>query len=140
MPEFSRMVGAVTRSHMANDLRFAQNITIFAPTNAAMDSVSPLVADRIFPRDESGVREADPVLAAAAINSHIVPGRIPAAALAEGLRLVTMAGTPITIGNTPGAERGVTVSAGPNVSARVVQRDIPCANGMVHGIDRVLVR
>lgn len=140
MPDFSRLVGAVTRSHMVDDMRFSQNITIFAPTNAAMDAVNPLVADRIFPRDENGAREADPVLAVAAVNAHIVQGRIPASALGEGLRLVTLAGTPLTIGNTPGAERGVTVTAGPNITARVVQRDIPCSNGVVHTIDRVLVR
>ncbi len=140
MPEYSRVVATVSRSHMVNELRYAQNITFFAPTNAAIEAVSAAMADRLFPRDEQGRRESDPVLAVAAVQAHLVQGRIPAAALADGLRLTTIAGTPLAIQTGSGPERQVTVSAGEQVSARVVQPDIPCANGVIHGIDRALLR
>lgn len=140
MPEYSRLVGAVTRSHMVNDLRNMQNITIFAPNNEAIDKVNPQLVDRLFPRDESGGREADPVLAAAAIQAHIVQGRIPAAALSQGISLTTLAGTPLSFSRPAGGEAGAQVTAAQNVTARVTRGDMPCANGVIHGIDSVLIR
>jgi uncharacterized surface protein with fasciclin (FAS1) repeats len=141
MPDYSRMVNAVTHSHMVTDLRNMQNVTIFAPTNSAIDAVSPAVVDRLFPRDPAGGgREADPVLAAAAIQAHIVQGRMPAAALAQGLQLTTVAGSQLTFAAPATGERGATITAPGGVSARIVQGDIPCANGVIHGIDRALVR
>lgn len=140
MPEYSRLVNAVTRSHMVNDLRNMQNVTIFAPNNQAIDQVNPQLVDRLFPRDDSGGREADPVLAAAAIQAHIVQGRIPAAALGQFTRLTTLAGTPLSFTGPGGSERGAQVTAAQNVTARVTQGDIPCSNGVIHGIDGVLIR
>lgn len=141
MPDYSRLVGAVTRSHMVSELRNMQNVTIFAPTNQAIDQVNPQLVDRLFPRDQAGGgREADPVLASAAIQAHIVQGRIPASALGQGVRLTTMAGTPLTFAGPGGSERGAQITAGQNVTARVTQGDIPCSNGVIHGIDTVLIR
>jgi uncharacterized surface protein with fasciclin (FAS1) repeats len=137
MPEYSRMVTAVTMAHMVTDLRLTQNITIFAPNNAAIEAVNPMLRDRIFPRDESGAREADPVLAAAAINTHVVQGRLPAAALAPTMRVTSAAGTPLTFNRDGNV---TTVTAAEGVSARVVQGDIACSNGVIHSIDRVLLR
>lgn len=137
MPEYSRMITAVTMAHMVTDLRLTQNITIFAPSNAAIEAVNLVLRDRIFPRDESGAREADPVLAAAAINAHVVQGRLPAAALAPNMRVTSAAGTPLTFNRDGNV---TTVTAAEGVSARVVQGDIACSNGVIHGIDRVLLR
>jgi uncharacterized surface protein with fasciclin (FAS1) repeats len=142
MPNYARMIGAVTHSHMVNELRNAQNITIFAPTNQAIEQVSPVLVDRLFPREGSGGgRLADPVLAAAAIQAHIVQGRMPAASLSQGVRVSTLAGTPLTFSGPGSAgEPGGSVTAAEGVTARIVQGDIPCSNGVIHGIDRVLIR
>jgi len=141
LPNYSRFVNAVTQASMVNDLRNLQNVTIFAPNNAAIEQVAPTLVDRIFPRDSgTAQREADPVLAGAAMQAHVVQGRMPAAALAAGMSVHTMAGTPLTTAAAPGAERTVTVTAMQGVTARVVQADIPCANGVIQGIDRVLIR
>lgn len=140
MPEYSRMVNAVTHSHMVNELRVMQNITIFAPTNAAIDQVNPQLVERLFPRDPAGGgRMADPLLATAAIQAHIVNGRIPASALAQGVQLTTFGGTQLSIA-AAGGDRTATVNAPSGVTARVVQGDIPCTNGVIHGIDHALVR
>lgn len=141
MSDYSRLVNAVTRSHMVNELRNAQNITIFAPTNQAINQVNPMIVDRLFPRADTGTREADPVLAAAAIQAHIVQNRMPAATLVQTGQVRTMAGTPLTFSGPSGTgEAGPTVTAAEGVTARVIQGDIPCANGVIHGIDRVLIR
>jgi uncharacterized surface protein with fasciclin (FAS1) repeats len=141
MPDYSRMVNAVTHSHMVNELRTMQNITIFAPTNAAIDHVNPQIVDRLFPRDpSSGGRTADPLLATAAIQAHIVNGRIPAAALAQGVQLTSLAGTQLSIAAPGSGERSPTITAPGGVTARIAQGDIPCTNGVIHGIDAALVR
>lgn len=141
MSDYSRMVNAVTRSHMVNELRNAQNITIFAPTNSAINQVNPMLVDRLFPRGDSGSRDVDPVLASAAIQAHVVQNRMPAASLAQTGQVRTMAGTPLTFAGPSGTgEAGATITAAEGVTARIVQGDIPCANGVIHGIDRVLIR
>ena len=141
MPDYSRMVNAVTHSHMVNDLRNMQNVTIFAPTNRAIDAVSSVVVDRLFPRDPAGGgRQADPILATAAIQAHVVQGRMPASALAQGVQLTTIAGSQLTFAGPAAGERGATITGPGGVSARIVQGDIPCSNGVIHGIDGALVR
>lgn len=140
LSDYSRMVNAVTRSHMVSELRNAQNVTIFAPTNQAITQVNPMIVDRLFPRADTGAREADPVLAAAAIQAHIVQQRMPAATLAQAGQVRTMAGTPLTFAAPATGEAGPTITAAEGVTARIVQGDIPCANGVIHGIDRVLIR
>jgi uncharacterized surface protein with fasciclin (FAS1) repeats len=137
MQNYSRMVNATVMGSMANEVRALNNITVFAPTNEAINRVDQNLANRIFPRDESGARNADPVLASAAIRAHIVQGRIPASALVEGMRLTTMAGNTITVHKQGGA---TTVSAAENVTANITQPDMGCANGVIHGIDHVLIR
>ncbi len=140
MPEYSRMVNAVTHSHMVNELRVMQDITIFAPTNAAIDQVNPQIVDRLFPSDPAGGgRTADPVLATAAIQAHIVNGRIPDAALAQGVQLTSFAGTPLSI-VAAGGDRAATIKGPGGITARIVQADIACTNGVIHGIDHALVR
>jgi uncharacterized surface protein with fasciclin (FAS1) repeats len=140
MPEYSRMVNAVTHSHMVNELRVMQNITIFAPTNTAIDQVNPQIVDRLFPRDPAGGgRTADPLLATAAIQAHIVNGRIPAAALAQGVQLTSFAGTPLSIA-AAGGDRTATINGPGGITARIVQGDIACTNGVIHGIDHALIR
>jgi uncharacterized surface protein with fasciclin (FAS1) repeats len=140
MPEYARFVNAITSSHMVNTVRGMQNITIFAPNNAAIDKVPPTLVDRIFPRDPGGSgREPDPVLAPAALGAHIIQGRFPAAALAQGPQLTTQAGSTLSFSRPQGSQ-SLQVSAGQNVTASVVQGDVACANGVIHGIDSVLIR
>jgi uncharacterized surface protein with fasciclin (FAS1) repeats len=140
LPDYTRMVNAVTHSHMVNELRVMQNITIFAPTNAAIDQVNPQIVDRLFPRDPAGGgRTADPLLATAAIQAHIVNGRIPASALTQGLQVTSLSGMPLSI-VAAGGERSATINAPGGITARVVQGDIACTNGVIHGIDHALVR
>lgn len=140
MPEYSRFVGAVARASLINDVHNMQNITLFVPTNTAIEQAPPGLVDRLFPRGNEGAREADPVLAGAALSAHIVEGRLPAAALATGVRVRTMAGTTISTTVPPGTERAVVITAGEGVSAKITQADVPCNNGVIHGIDRVLIR
>ena len=137
LPEFSRFVNAVVHTHVVQDFRQARDITVFAPTNDGLRRADPTLMDRLFPRDDMGQREADPVLAPAAIGAHVVTGRHDAAELGRGAQFTTVAGTPLTVTRTAD---GLTVQGAAKMQARVIRLDIACSNGVIQGIDTVLIR
>jgi uncharacterized surface protein with fasciclin (FAS1) repeats len=135
--EFSRFVNGLVNTHLVQDFRQARDITIFAPTNNGLQRMNAVVIDRLFPRDEGGSRQADPVLAPAAVGAHVVQGRHSAAELARGQQFTAVSGTPLS---TSGAGGTVTVSGAGGTQARVTRADIACSNGVIHGIDAPLIR
>jgi uncharacterized surface protein with fasciclin (FAS1) repeats len=137
LPEFSRFVNAVTRTHVVDDFRQANSITVFAPTNDGIRRQDPNPMDRLFPRDDMGNPQADPVLAPAAIGAHVVVGRHGAAELARGQQFTTVAGTPL---RASASGETVMVQGAANTQARVTRPDIACSNGVIQGIDAVLIR
>ncbi|NKE47122.1 fasciclin domain-containing protein [Roseomonas frigidaquae] len=140
MPDASRFVDVVSRSHLVEDLRQVGPFTLFVPTNAAVSEVTPALINVLFPMGASGEGgTADPILAPAAINAHILEGRYTSAALEPGLTMParTRAGNTIEVANLGGK---VTLRATNGAVANVVRGDIPCSNGVIHMIDRSLVR
>jgi len=138
MPEYSRFVGAVIRSHVVNDLRNAQAITIFAPNNAAAAKLNPAIVDAVFPMQEGGGRTADPVLSLAAIGVHVSNQRV--AGLTNGQSIMTSGGTPLTVAVSNATPPVTTVSAVNGVVSTVTGPAIPCLNGTIYGLDTVLFR
>jgi uncharacterized surface protein with fasciclin (FAS1) repeats len=137
MGEFSRFVNGVIRARAVADFRNANSITIFAPTNDALSGgARSVLVDRIFPVVD-GNREADPVLAPAAFQAHVVQGRHDAAALGQSGSLTTAAGTQLRHSSANGA---VTLAAQGDATARVTRADIACSNGVIHAIDAPLIR
>ncbi|MDO9503049.1 fasciclin domain-containing protein [Falsiroseomonas sp.] len=137
MNEFSRFVGGVVRARAVADFRNANAITIFAPTNDALaGGARSVLIDRLFPLVD-GNREADPVLAPAAFQAHVVQGRHGSAELGQVSELATAAGTPLRFSM---ANNVLTVAGQGEASARVTRADIPCSNGVIHAIDAPLIR
>jgi uncharacterized surface protein with fasciclin (FAS1) repeats len=137
MSEFSRFVNGVVRTSAVSAFRTANDITFFAPTNAALaGGARSALIDRLFPVVD-GNREADPVLAPAAFQAHVVQGRRDSAALGQGGELTTVAGTTLRLSLANGV---LTVVEKGDVLARVTRADIPCANGVIHAIDAPLIR
>jgi uncharacterized surface protein with fasciclin (FAS1) repeats len=136
MPEFSRFVNAIVHTHVVGDMRNANAITVFAPTNDALGRMDPGLLDRLFPRGDAA-RQADPVLAPAAIGAHVVQGRRDAQSLRAGGELRSVAGTPVSV-TGQGEESTVVGAAG--TRARITRPDIPCSNGIIHGVDGLLIR
>ncbi|MGG5890069.1 fasciclin domain-containing protein [Falsiroseomonas sp. HC035] len=136
MPEFSRITSAIVRTHLVDDLRNANEITIFAPTNEAVSRLNQVFVERLFPTEE-GERRADPVLAPAAVGAHIVQGRRNAASMSQAGQLRSMAGTPLNATTSGGV---TTVTGAGGVQAHVTRADIACSNGFIHAIDGVLLR
>jgi uncharacterized surface protein with fasciclin (FAS1) repeats len=135
-PEFSRFANGLVHSYLADTVRNANDITIFAPTNEAVSRMNPTLLDRLFPR-EDGARQADPVLAPAAFGAHVVQGRRNAAGLAQGGQFDSVSGTPLNVSSSGGT---VMVKGAGGTEARVTRVDIACSNGVIHAIDSVLLR
>lgn len=132
MPDFSRFVNGIVRTSVAGSMRNAHEITIFAPTNAALNHMNAMLLDRLFPMQDGG-RQADPILAPAAIGAHVVSGRLDTTALAAAGTLTSVAGTPITV-------TGTMVKGADGVEATITQPNIACSNGLIQGIDAPLIR
>jgi uncharacterized surface protein with fasciclin (FAS1) repeats len=135
-PEFSQFVSGVSASHLVQDMRTANGLTVFAPTNAAINA-NRAVRDRYFPQGTQGQGRSAAPEAQTAIAAHVVTGRHEAAELARGLQFNTVAGTPLRTAASGGT---VVVQGSGNAQARITQPDIPCTNGIIQGIDSVLVR
>lgn len=135
--ETSRFVSLVTRTHVAEDIRALGPFTIFAPTNAAIDRVRPILEPILFPSGDGG-SAMDPILAPAAANAHILEGRYTTAAVEPGQTVTTRsrAGNRLTVTNTDGK---LTLTAN-GITATVIRANIPCANGIIHIVDQSLVR
>ena len=128
-------MNAIVHTHMVQMFRTANNITILAPTNDAVATMDATWRDRLFPRQD-GARQADPVLAPAAIGAHVVQGQNTAAQLASGMQLTTVAGTPLS---TAASGETVTLTGAGNAQARITAPAIACTNGVIYPIDRVLL-
>jgi uncharacterized surface protein with fasciclin (FAS1) repeats/outer membrane protein OmpA-like peptidoglycan-associated protein len=119
-PDYSTLVGLIADADLADTLAGGE-FTVFAPTNAAFEAV---------PAEQLAALQADPDLLRAVLQHHVVPGIVPSADLVAG-PLDTAAGDQVTIAVDGGA---ITVDG-----AAVTAPDIQADNGIVHGIDTVLL-
>jgi transforming growth factor-beta-induced protein len=118
---FETLVAAVAAAGLVDALRAPGPFTIFAPTDAAFAALP------------EGALEAllnDPAALAGVLTYHVVPGRVFASDLTEGLEATTLAGGTLTF----------TLAGGARVNgAGIVAADVLTANGVIHVIDEVLL-
>ena len=98
-------------------------LTFFAPTNDAFAALQPGQLDSLL---------ADPTTLTPILQYHIVIDNVSASHLATLGTALSSTGLPITI--TVQSDGSVLVN-----DARVVQSDIPAANGVIHLIDKLLI-
>jgi uncharacterized surface protein with fasciclin (FAS1) repeats len=119
---FSSLVSAVTTAGLGTTLRTTNNITVFAPTNAAFAAIpggAPTTAAGLIP----------------VLQYHVVGSRALAASLSNGQSLTTLQGGALTVGIT-----GTSVRLTGRVnSAGVTATDVIAKNGVIHVIDTVLL-
>ncbi|MCU0622939.1 MAG: fasciclin domain-containing protein, partial [Gemmatimonadaceae bacterium] len=119
---FSSLVSAVTTAGLGTTLRTTNNITVFAPTNAAFAAIpggAPTTAAGLTP----------------VLQYHVLGSRNLAASLTNGQVLTTLQTGTLTVGITGSAVR----LTGRTNFANVVATDVVAKNGVIHVIDTVLL-
>ena len=96
--------------------------TVFAPTNAAFDALPEGTLDDLR-EDEQALTDV--------LTYHVVEGEYMASDLENGQNLTTVQSETLPVGIT-----GDEVTVG---TATVVEPDIIASNGVIHGIDEVLI-
>lgn len=130
---FSFLVAAVVRAsqgstNVANVLSGTGPFTVFAPTNQAfMNAGFASIA---------AIQAADPATLTSILTYHVVPGRVFSTDLVDNMMPATVNGGKVTITLNGGAK----VKGAKNASAATIApTDMVTSNGVIHGIDQVLL-
>ena len=103
--------------------------TVFAPINQAFrDAGFATVND---------INAADPNVLAAMLTYHVLAGRVFSSDLTEGAQPTTLAGGTVTISLVNGA---TVKGSGNSSSSNIVGTNLMGSNGVIHLIDRVLLK
>ena len=121
-PTLSTLTAALTAGQLVPTLQGTGPFTVFAPVNSAFASLPAGVQDQLLAAGNLPILQK-------LLKYHVVSGKLLAANLTEGQKLVSVAGDTLTI----------TLAGGPKVNGRnITATDIQATNGVVHLIDGVL--
>lgn len=122
-PEFSVLLNALNTVQLVEELNGDTPYTLFAPTNSAFAALPAGTLDALL---------ASPSTLASVIQNHLLIEEVPTARLVSlGTVLTTLGQTlPVTL-----TADGVVQLGG----ATVVEPDLEASNGVIHGIDTVLL-
>jgi uncharacterized surface protein with fasciclin (FAS1) repeats len=123
---FSILVRALQSTGLAATLRTGGPYTVLAPTDAAFGKLPTGTVDALM---------ANPTQLATILQYHVIPGRIMSADIVS----MTSPNTPDTLQGsslTVATANGVTTFNG---TANVTRPDIATRDGVIHGIDTVLI-
>lgn len=127
LPDFSILVEAVAAAGLVETLQGPGPFTVFAPTNAAFAALLT----------ELGVSKADLLankpLLTTVLTYHVVPARVLKAEVPVGTAITTVQGKSFTVN----ASLQITDQKGR--SSQITATDVFASNGVVHGVDRVLL-
>ncbi|MDQ2730532.1 MAG: fasciclin domain-containing protein [Armatimonadota bacterium] len=112
---------AVHESGLEDTLRGVGPFTIFAPADEAFAKLPASTLRRLLKNKKT---------LSSVLEYHVIPGRVSAAEAAGLVSARTVQGQPLMLAEENGR---VMVD-----HARVLQADIPCANGFIHVIDHVV--
>ena len=120
---FTTLVAAVTAAGLVDTLKGPGPFTVFAPTDAAFAALpAGTVEDLLKPENKAKL--------VAILTYHVVPGKVMAADLTEGMKAKTVQGGEVTF----------TLEGGAKVNGAVISAtDIAASNGVIHVIDSVIL-
>lgn len=119
---FKTLVAAVQAAGLVNTLKGAGPFTVFAPT------------DEAFAKLPAGTVEGllkDPKALANILLYHVVPGKVMASQVTDGLKAKTAQGSTVSFSIVDGKAK--------INDANIVTTDIETANGVIHVIDSVIL-
>lgn len=120
--DLSTLVSLVQAAGLVDALKDAEDITVFAPTNAAFEALPSRVSRAI---------EINPDILTTILLYHVAPERLRAADVVARTHIDTLANDPLRV-RTPGGTVKIDRST-------VIATDIETDNATVHLIDRVLL-
>ncbi|MGV3540581.1 MAG: fasciclin domain-containing protein [Rufibacter sp.] len=125
-PNLSTFVQLVQQAGLEDDLQRVENLTIFAPTNAAFAQM---------PREklETLVRSDNTAALSSMLQAHFLTSDISSAVLEDNNRISVSDRSYITIDR---GNRGEMTRIG---GAQLVKTDIESSNGRIHVIDKVIL-
>ncbi len=122
--DFSTLVAAVKAAGLVETLSGKDNLTVFAPTNAAFEKLPKgTVEDLLKPENKKKL--------VAILTYHVVAGKVMAADVVKLDKAKTVQGQEVKI---VAGKDGVKVD-----NANVVKTDIVAKNGVIHVIDTVIL-
>jgi uncharacterized surface protein with fasciclin (FAS1) repeats len=119
---FNTLVAAVQAAGLEEALRGDGPFTVFAPTDDAFAAI---------PADTLNALLADPETLSQILLFHVLPGKVMAESVADGLSVETLQGAPVTFAVMDGK---ATIN-----DAAIVATDIEASNGVIHVIDAVIL-
>jgi uncharacterized surface protein with fasciclin (FAS1) repeats len=120
---FTTLVAAVQAAGLVETLKGEGPFTVFAPTDAAFAKLpAGTVDDLLKPENKAKLVKI--------LTYHVVPGKVMAGDLSDGMMAKTVEGSEVTIKTQP----SVMVD-----DAKVTQADIAASNGVIHVIDSVIM-
>lgn len=122
--DFATLVAAVKAAGLVETLKGEGPFTVFAPTDAAFKKLPEgTLASLLEPANKEKL--------VAILTYHVVPGKVTAADVVKITEAKTVNGKSAKV-----VVNGGTVTV---AGAKVVKTDIPCANGVIHVIDTVMI-
>lgn len=118
---FTTLVAAVTAAGLVDTLKGPGPFTVFAPTDAAFAKLPAGTVESLL----NDIPQLTSIL-----TYHVVPGKVMAADLTNGMSATTVQGKDLTFD----LSKGVKVNG-----ANVVQADIVTDNGVIHAVDSVIL-
>jgi uncharacterized surface protein with fasciclin (FAS1) repeats len=122
-PSYSTLLAAVQAAGLQQTLSGTDPLTVLAPTNEAFAALPAGTVDKLLlPENKEQLTKI--------LTYHVVPGRVTSADIRPGA-VATVEGQTVNVA-TSGND--ITVN-----NASVSQPDISASNGVIHGIDAVLL-
>ena len=119
---FNTLVAAVQAAGLVDALKGEGPFTVFAPTDDAFAALPEGTIDSLLADPTGDLTQI--------LLYHVVPGKVMAADLSEGLQADTLQGKPVTF----------TLSDGAKVNGvNIIATDIETSNGVIHVIDSVIL-
>ena len=121
---FFRFCDAAEAAGLKGTLRSLGPFTVFAPTDNAFGKLGVgIVADLLKPRNAEALGKV--------MRYHIAQGRVTAEEVERSSELPTLCDEPIVVTLRPGKVMVDTAS--------IIEKNIECFNGILHGIDAVML-
>jgi uncharacterized surface protein with fasciclin (FAS1) repeats len=135
-PDFSTLVTAVQAAGLVETLSGKGPFTVFAPTNAAFAKLPAGTVETLVKPENKGTLTT-------VLTYHVVPGRVNAAQL---LQLIRRGGGTATLTTVQGGKltaalmgERIMLTDAKGGMAHVVAADVMASNGVIHGIDAVVM-